>query len=113
VDDSARFADAAEELLRAQGMDVVGQADSGSQAMRQLAALRPDVVLVDIDLGGESGFDLARRISEAAPGAGVSVVLVSSHDESEFAELIAESPACGFVSKSELSAAAIAQLTGL
>ena len=70
--------------------------------------LQPDVVLVDIMLGSENGFDLARRLAE--DDGGVRVVLVSTHAEADFADLIAETPAVGFVPKSELSAAAIRRL---
>ncbi len=73
--------------------------------------LRPDVVLVDIVLGAETGFDVARRLVEENPD-GLKVILISTHDESDFADLIAETPAAGFVPKSRLSAGAIRRLAG-
>ena len=109
VDDSAPFIEAARALLGQQGIDIVGVASTMAEALRLVAELRPDVALVDIDLGGESGFELARLMQEQGvlPS---SVILISTHSEADFADLIAESPALGFVSKSGLSAAAIQKL---
>jgi DNA-binding NarL/FixJ family response regulator len=67
-------------------------------------ALRPDVALVDIDLGDESGFDVARRLAGADGAALSPVVLISAYPEGDFADLIAASPAVGFLSKSDVSA---------
>jgi DNA-binding NarL/FixJ family response regulator len=64
-------------------------------------------VLVDISLGKENGFDVARRLVEDDRSGGSAVMLISTHAEADFADLIAESPAIGFLPKSELSAAAI------
>jgi CheY-like chemotaxis protein len=52
VDDSPRFLAAARGLLERQGIAVVGVASSGAEALRRVAELRPDVTLLDIDLGG-------------------------------------------------------------
>ena len=111
VDDSPRFAQAAGELLADEGIDVLGVAASGEEAVRLARDLRPDLALVDIDLAGESGVAVARRLCAEEPGrlAGA-VILISTHAEEEFAELIAASPAVGFLAKSELSADAIAAL---
>ena len=111
VDDSPHFLDAARALLQRQGVTVVGVATNGSDALRRVQELWPDVTLVDIDLGGESGFDLARRLSADGGGTALSpVILVSTRDEQDYAELIATSPALGFVSKAELSGDAIRAL---
>jgi DNA-binding NarL/FixJ family response regulator len=112
VDDSARFLQAARWLLERQGLTVAGVASDSSEALRQAETLRPDVVLVDIDLGGESGFELARRLHQGAGLAPGGMILISSHDPDDFAELISASPAAGFLSKSELSADAILDLLG-
>jgi DNA-binding NarL/FixJ family response regulator len=72
--------------------------------------LQPDVCLVDIDLGADSGFDLARELTADADGAGPKVILISTHDELEFVKLIESSPAVGFIAKTELSAERINQL---
>jgi DNA-binding NarL/FixJ family response regulator len=105
VDDSSRFLAAARGLLERQGMVVVGVASSGAQALRLVEELRPDVTLVDIDLGGESGLDVARQLSGVATP--TPVILTSTHAEEDFASLIAASPAIGFLPKAALSAGAI------
>jgi DNA-binding NarL/FixJ family response regulator len=107
VDDSPGFRDAMRALLEAQGIEVVGGAGSAAEALAQIAGLAPDVVLIDIDLGGESGLALARRIHDGAVDAVPKVILISTHDQGEFADLIEATPAVGFVSKTELSAATI------
>jgi DNA-binding NarL/FixJ family response regulator len=107
VDDSRCFLDAARVLLEREGLTIVGVASTGPEALREAKALRPDVVLVDISLGDESGFDVARQLVEDSRAGGASVILISTHTEADFADLIAESPVAGFVSKSELSASAI------
>jgi DNA-binding NarL/FixJ family response regulator len=112
VDDSPRFVQAARGLLERQGLTVVGVAAHGSEALRQARALRPDVALVDIDLGGESGFELVRRLQREAGLAAGELILISIHDPDDFAELIAASPAGGFLPKADLSAGAILGLLG-
>jgi DNA-binding NarL/FixJ family response regulator len=107
VDDNRRFLDAARGLLEREGVAVVGVASTSAEALHQVQELRPDVTLVDIDLGGESGFELVRRLADLAP---LRMILVSTHAEQDFADLIAASPAIGFVPKSGLSAAAIQAL---
>jgi DNA-binding NarL/FixJ family response regulator len=109
VDDSVEFLEAARSLLEREGVAVVGVAATASDALRRVGELRPQVVLVDIDLGRDSGFEVARRIVKAVP---TRVILISTHAEDDLAELIAESPAAGFISKSELSAYAIRSLIG-
>ena len=109
VDDSASFLEAAANLLQGEGVTVVGVASFIADALRQARELRPDVILVDIMLGRESGFDLARRLAETDPDA-PAVILISTHAEADLADLIAETPAAGFLPKSQLSADAIQQL---
>jgi DNA-binding NarL/FixJ family response regulator len=110
VDDSPAVLDAASELLERQGVSVVGVASNCEEAMRLMEHVAPDVVLIDIDLGPESGFDLARRLA-GTPGRPRSPsILTSTHDGEDFATLIEASPAIGFLSKSDLSAEAIQRL---
>jgi DNA-binding NarL/FixJ family response regulator len=104
VDDSPAFVAAARSLLERQGVTVLGTAATGAEAVRLAADLHPDVMLVDIDLGPESGFDLARRLAESAAPP---VILISTYAEEDYADLIAGSPALGFIPKATLSAAAI------
>jgi CheY-like chemotaxis protein len=106
VDDSPRFLDAARGLLERQGLTVVGVASNSAEALQRVEELRPDVTLLDIDLGGESGLELARRLHQAGR-APAPVILISTHAEQDYAELIAASPAIGFLPKTSLSADAI------
>ena len=110
VDDDRLFLEAARDLLEREGLRVVGVAATAAEALRQAEELRPEVVLVDIMLGGESGFEVARRLAEHDRGGGPAVILISTHSEADFADLIAESPAAGFVPKPELSGRAIRQI---
>jgi len=110
VDDSPRFLDAARGLLERQGITVVGVASTGAEAIRFAEELRPDVTLLDIDLGGQSGFEVARRLQRAATLAPPRVILTSTHAEQDYADLIAASPAIGFLPKSALSGSAIRDL---
>ncbi|HEU4424854.1 MAG TPA: response regulator transcription factor [Pilimelia sp.] len=110
VDDSRRFREAARVVLQRQGMAVVGVACTINEALQRVEELHPDVVLLDIDLGGESGFELARRLHERGGRTAARVILISTQAEQDYAELIASSPAIGFLPKSELSAAAILRL---
>jgi two-component system nitrate/nitrite response regulator NarL len=107
VDDSDAFLQAASVLLQRGGMRVTGMASNSAEAIRQARALRPDVILVDIGLGGESGFDLASLLAQDAQAGNAGVILISARAESDYGELIAESPAAGFLAKSALSAQAI------
>jgi len=112
VDDSPRFLAAARGLLEREGIKVVGVASTSAEALQQVAELRPDVTLLDIDLGGQSGFELARRLHREASLAPSSVILISTHAEQDYADLIAASPAIGFLPKTALSAGAIRDLLG-
>jgi DNA-binding NarL/FixJ family response regulator len=110
VDDSPAVLRAASDLLERQGIEVVGVAATAQDAVSVVQELQPDVVLVDIDLGDDSGFDVAARLVHCIDGAGSRTILISTHDERDFADLIAASPAIGFLPKSDLSATAIRQL---
>ena len=96
VDDSADFVDAARGLLERQGIAVVGAASCGAEAIRCFEELRPDVTLVDIDLGGESGFDVVDQLHRAAAPAQSQMILISTHALLDFADMVATSPAVGF-----------------
>jgi DNA-binding NarL/FixJ family response regulator len=110
VDDSPPFLAAARGLLERQGVTVVGGASTGAEALQQVAAMRPDVVLVDVDLGKESGLALARRLHSTDGSGAPAVILISTHLQDDYAELIADSPAVGFVPKVALSGVAIRDL---
>jgi DNA-binding NarL/FixJ family response regulator len=97
-------------LLSEQGLEVVGGAASAAEALQQVAELRPDVALIDIDLGRDSGLTLATRLRDTPGPAVLNVILISTHDERAFSELIERSSALGFLSKTELSGAAIRRM---
>src|SRR2546430_1952428 len=103
VDDSTPFLAAASKLLRAEGLAVVGVASTGAEARARVRELEPDVTIVDVNLDGESGFDVAWDLAESS----TRVILTSTHSESDLAELVAVTPVLGFISKNELSAGAI------
>jgi DNA-binding NarL/FixJ family response regulator len=105
VDDNALFLEGAADLLQREGLEVVGVASNSAEAIRLVTELRPDVVLVDIELGDEDGFELAQRL-HGISGAS-KVILVSTHAEEDLAHLIEGSPALGFIAKARLSAQAI------
>ncbi len=107
VDDSTHFLDAASKLLESQGLAVVGVATTSAEALARVRELEPDVTIVDIDLNGESGFDLAWQLASIPEEASTSTILTSTRSESDFAELVAVTPVLGFISKTELSADAI------
>ena len=106
VDDNAAFLAAARDTLGRQGINVVGVASSGQEAPEPPRPLQLDLMLVDVDLGDENGFDLARQLAESDRQA-PPIVLISTYGEHDLADLIAGSPALGFVSKAHLSGEAI------
>ena len=110
VDDNPSFLAAASSLLEAEGLHVVALASTGSEAVELCTTLDPDVALVDVTLAGESGFEVTRLLARSAPG--TELILISTHDEHDYLELIADSPARGFLAKSELSAGSILSLLG-
>jgi DNA-binding NarL/FixJ family response regulator len=110
VDDSANFVDAARRLLEHDGVMVVGVASTSAEALRCVQDLQPDVVLVDVNLGEENGFDLAEQIHRPALAAPPPVIMISTHNEQDLANLIATSPAVGFVAKLGLSGGAVRDL---
>jgi DNA-binding NarL/FixJ family response regulator len=107
VDDSGPFLEVARRLLERDGFEVVGTASTSAEAVVQVEAVHPQVALVDIHLAGESGFEVARQLVRGDQVAGTSVILMSTHSETELADLIAESPAAAFVAKERLSGEAI------
>ena len=110
VDDNAHFLEVARALLESEGLTVVATATTRAEALWRVEELKPDVTLVDVDLGTESGFDLARQLATPTRGVRSSVILISANPEQELVDLIDDSPAIGFVSKSQLSRRAIVEL---
>jgi CheY-like chemotaxis protein len=111
VDDSRRFLAAASAVLERQGITVSGVATSGAEAVAMAVELRPDVVLLDIDLGGESGFAVAHRLRDQGGDPPPRVILLSARAQEDYAELIAAAPVAGFLAKSDLSGDAVRRLS--
>jgi DNA-binding NarL/FixJ family response regulator len=110
VDDHPSFRASARAMLEAEGFDVVGEADDGPSALAATRELRPDVILLDVQLRDTTGFELCDYL--CGDGAGIRVVLVSSREASDYGDLVETSPAKGFISKGELTGDAIRELIG-
>ena len=110
IDDSPSFLRAARGLLERQGIAVVGTASTGAEAVALATELRPDVTLLDIDLGAESGFEIAARLHQQCSQPPLPVILISTHAEEDYADLIGSSSVVGFLPKVDLSADAIRDL---
>ena len=111
VDDNADVGRAVRDLLQTEGLAVTGVASNPLEAIRLAEEHDPDVLLIDVDLGDDSGFDLAERVTRG-PAGRWPAILMSAHDQRDLQDMIAASPALGFVSKSLLSAQAILALLG-
>ena len=108
VDDHGGFRASARALLEAEGFEVIGEAADGAEALVAAASLRPNVVLLDIQLPGRDGFAVAEDLA-GGPEPPV-VVLISSRDAAVYASRLAHSTARGFLSKSRLSGATLSAL---
>ncbi len=107
VDDNHEFLQAARELLLREGISVVGVVSTGAEACRSCREMKPDVALVDIDLGEEDGFDVARQLTAQEGAELACVILISAHSGDDFADMMADSAAVSFLPKAGLSGAAI------
>ena len=108
VDDHPSFRASARTLLEAEGYEVVGEAENGAAALQAVKDLKPDLVLLDVQLPDIDGFQVAEQLSRLAdPPA---VVLTSSRDRADYGPCINVCGACGFVPKADLSGATIAAL---
>ncbi len=108
VDDHSAFRALAGRLLRTDGYDVVGEARDGRSGLDAAAALRPDVVLLDVRLPDMDGFEVARRLADG--GCTAAVVLTSSSEDPLFADRAVSAGARGFVAKHDLDGAALDRL---
>jgi len=108
VDDHPSFRASARLLLESEGYEVVGEAADGAAALRAVSDLRPEVVLLDVQLPDLDGFEIAARLTRN--GSSPAVVLTSSRDAEEMAPQIAGCGARGFIPKAELSGTALAAI---
>ena len=108
VDDHASFRAIARAVLTEGGLDVVGEATDGNSALTAARQLRPDCVLLDVQLGDDDGFAVAQALADV--GGAPAVVLTSSRDPRDFESRLSTSVARGFIAKESLSAAALGEL---
>ncbi len=100
VDDQAPFRRAAAAVVKVtRGFDVAGEADSGEEAVELAGALAPQLVLMDINMGGISGIEATRRITSASSD--VVVVLLSTYQADDLPADAATSGAVAYVNKEE------------
>jgi len=111
VDDNEAFVEMARRVLEPNGVRVTGTASNTAEAVLRVSQLRPDIVLIDVMLGDENGFDLARRLAELE-ARDLAVIMISSGAEDDYVDLMAECDALGFLPKAELSADGIRRLLG-
>ena len=110
VDDHEGFRSFARAMLEGEGFEVAGEAADGESALAAVDELHPDVVLVDVQMPGIDGFEVARRLA-AGDGQHPHVVLTSSREAADFGARLADSPGIqGFIAKKELSGAALAEV---
>jgi DNA-binding NarL/FixJ family response regulator len=111
VDDHPSFRATARLLLEVEGYDVVGEAQDGGEAIEEAVRLRPDLVLLDVNLPDIDGFQVANELTGRGAGC-PAVILISSRDSSDYGTLVASSGARGFIPKADLSGASLAALLG-
>jgi DNA-binding NarL/FixJ family response regulator len=109
VDDHPSFRGMARAILESEGFDVVGEAADGTSAIEAARSLRPDVVLLDVQLPDIDGFEVAALLA-AQNGSSPAIVMTSSRDACDFGSLVEQSGARGFIPKAELSAEAVSAL---
>ena len=105
VDDHESFRHAARRVLESAGFEIVGEASDGESALETIPNLRPDVVLLDVQLPGINGFEVAAHLAARADAP--VIVMTSSRDGADFGSMVAESGARGFIHKADLSGSAI------
>jgi DNA-binding NarL/FixJ family response regulator len=110
VDDNAAFLEAATRVLEADGLHVAGVASTTAEAMARQQELRPDVILIDVNLGGESGVELARLLASPATTGPNRVIMISTYPAQDLVDLVETLPGVGFLPKSQLSGSAVREL---
>jgi DNA-binding NarL/FixJ family response regulator len=108
VDDHETFRSFARALLESEGFEVIGEAEDGTSGVEAVSSLRPDLVVLDVQLPDISGFEVLQQLRAA--GVPTPVVLTSSRDASSYGDQVDTSGAAGFIPKAELSGQAIRSL---
>jgi two-component system, NarL family, nitrate/nitrite response regulator NarL len=108
VDDHDGFRGSARALLESEGFDVVGTCANGASALAAVERLRPEVVLLDVQLPDLDGFEVAERLATSTHPP--SVVLVSSREAGAYGPRVEAAAVCGFLPKGELTGAALRAL---
>ncbi|HSA50187.1 MAG TPA: response regulator transcription factor [Yinghuangia sp.] len=106
VDDHENYRRLATRLLSAWGYAVVGEAADGPGGVETVRRLRPDLVLLDVQLPGFDGFTAAGLIRDN--DAGVGIVLISGRDRADYGDRVVRAQADGYVAKEELSPQSLA-----
>jgi len=108
VDDHESFRGAARMLLDLEGFEVIGEAGDGVQGLRAARELAPDFVLLDVQMPGMNGFEVAAELT-ADDGAPL-VVLTSSREDDDLVGMAVGAGARGFIPKADLSGERLAAL---
>jgi two-component system response regulator EvgA len=108
VDDDPTFLTTVRTLLEADGFEVVGEALNGVEGVAAVEELKPDVVLLDVNLPDIDGFEVVKRLTDR--GRAPPIVLTSIRSESDFGDLVEKSRAYGFITKAEISGAALSRI---
>ena len=112
VDDHLLFAEALEAILSVEpGIEVVGHAATGTDAVRQAGELEPDVVLMDISMPGVDGLEATRRILSRQPG--TRIVMVTGSDAHQDVDAARTAGAAGYVTKDRIAAELITAISGV
>lgn len=110
VDDDRDFLRVASNVLERDGITVVGVASTGTRALQACRELRPDVVLLDIQLGGTTGFEVAQQLVEQRSQDEQRIILISAYSMADFEDMIADAPAISFLPKEAISPAAVLEV---
>jgi DNA-binding NarL/FixJ family response regulator len=113
IDDNISFLHALRSMLERDGVSVVSAALNGSDGLDRAFSSRPDVLLIDVRLGSENGFEVAQRMKERAavtPGWRPVIILLSTHTEYELADRMALNPSFGFLEKTTVSTARVKEM---
>ncbi|MDQ3631083.1 MAG: response regulator transcription factor [Actinomycetota bacterium] len=107
VDDHADFRAGAAKLLEAAGYAIVASCADGRSALDAITALRPDLVVLDVQLPDIDGFGVMAHVDTLAVSP--TVVLISTREAADYGDRVARSGAAGFITKADLSTASLAE----